>query len=217
MSPAAVADVDVVYPACDVDLFALRRWREHLAHACALGPSISVSTKASLTEADVEEIRLHSESLVQRGRVLKIGVSFSTRERVRVLEPNAPSYSKRMDTLRLLSQAGIHTALVLRPLLPDVRPEEYAAIVDDGHAFTDIVLTGPEHLDDDPEHARQQIRGAEPVTRVSIAWLETAPDWPSRRSFAQEVAVRRQAERHGMTVFDSDSEVMAAALNRTNS
>ena len=49
-SPELLEGIDVVYPACDVDLFATNKPLEILRRAAALGPSISVSTKAALSD-----------------------------------------------------------------------------------------------------------------------------------------------------------------------
>src|SRR5580704_15745307 len=76
-TPELLRGIDVLYPACDVDLFARKDAVSVLERIAMLGCSISVSTKASLSETVVNQIlRIHRQ-LHSVGSVLKTSISFS--------------------------------------------------------------------------------------------------------------------------------------------
>jgi hypothetical protein len=209
--------VHLLYPACDVDLFAMRRWPRYLSDAVELGVSISISTKAALHAADVEQLQEFSQRLARSGHVLKVGVSVTTRSRARDLEPRAPTYEARLETLRQLRVGGVATALVLRPLLADVAPDEYASIVQEAAAYTDCVLTGPEYLDDLADHPRRVITAPHdpPLARV-VGWAAGSPSWLGREAVAQETRVRETAGTYGLRVFESDGALMDHLISRAS-
>jgi len=216
--PNRLRGIDVVYPACDVDLFALKQWPRLLRRAAALGPSISISTKAALDREAVRDLAEIARDLESRGMVLKIGVSISTSSRCDELEPHAPGYRRRLETLERLALDGIPSALILRPLLVDVAPNEYEAIVADASPFTDLILTGPEHLDNDQAHSRHHPRAPHPRPRARpITWAVNKPHWASRSAPAQERAARRAATKFGLKVFDTDLSLMAYLIYRGSS
>jgi hypothetical protein len=205
-----LAAVDVVYPACDVDLFALARWRDHLQRTARLGTSISISTKAQLDRGAVAVIAAVARELAARGQVLKVAISVSTRSRAAEYEPRAPSYQDRMATLRRLADGGVPTALVLRPLLAEIPAHEYATIVRDTPRGIRYVLTGPEHLDADPGHARRAIGTGLGAPRSGpVAWARDSPTWLRRDAGAQEAAVNLAAAGRDMRVFQNDMALMS--------
>lgn len=215
--PGQLTGVDVIYPACDVDLFALKRWPELLARAADLGPAISLSTKAALGQGDVDALLAIDEQMRARGSVLKVGISFSTRTRCHELEPRAPRYRQRLESLQRLAGAGIFTALVLRPLLVDIAPSEYEAIVEDAAVFTPRILIGPEHLDDDEHHSRRHPRVPhQPPAQRVVSWAVDSPRWTSRDAIAQERAVRQAAWRRGLHLFESDLDLMASVIENAS-
>lgn len=201
--PELLTGVDVVYPACDVELFALRGWRNVLARAASLQRHVSISTKASLSESDVRDVALVSAQLRDAGLLLKVGISFSTRDRIDVIEPRAPSYGARLATLRALHAHGVATALVLRPLLVDVPTDEYLGILGDARPMTRVLLTGPEHLDSDMGHDRRAPLGGS-VRRGSVRWAERVPVWETR--FSQHIELVEAAAR-GLGFWSARSDL----------
>lgn len=213
--PRHLHGVDVLYPACDVDLFALKSWPQILERAVALGPSISLSTKAELDHTAVARLRKAVDLMSSRGRLLKVGVSISTQSRCEELEPHAPAYIQRLQTLNRLSSAGIPTALVLRPLLVDISPSEYESIIEDAAPSISHVLTGPEHLDDNPTHSRHSAQAPHPPPeKRAVHWAVNAPLWTGRTAPVQERAVRLAAAQRGLRVFETDLDLMQDLMRR---
>ena len=144
-----------------------------LRRAAALGRSISVSTKAALSNQLVTELAEVARGVERCERVLKIGVSISTKYNCKTLEPRAADYSARVEDLRLLRCASIPTCLVLKPILSDVPAEEYCEIISDVAGVTDCILIGDEYLDISSPRISLGTAFQRPV-----AWAVNKPTWP---------------------------------------
>jgi hypothetical protein len=204
-SPKPLEGVDVIYPACDVDLFATSTPMEVVRRAAAFRLSISISTKAALSEQRVMELAEVGRELEDYGRVLKIGVSISTKHNIRTLEPRTCSYSSRLENLRLLQRASVTSCLVLKPILSDISLGEYSEIIDDICGLTDTVLIGDEYLD-----ASKPRISLLNVTQRPVNWVNNTPNWPVSTQAQRASCVKAHAKARGLRVYDSDLDLMAA-------
>lgn len=202
-----VRDAEIIYPACDVDLFARHDYLDVLERTSRFGASISVSTKASITERTANELARISDRLRSEGLLLKVGVSFSTKRRIPEIEPRTSSYRVRLRSLAWLAARGIASAVVLRPLLADIGDEEYIEIIDDCGPMVRNVLLGDEWLDiQNPE-----VVGSTAVWR-RVSWLERAPEWPHYADRARTDRLLRYARGRGLRAFESDLNLMEALV-----
>lgn len=200
--PQMAKAAEVVYPACDVDLFARRDWNEVLTRCLKFERSISVSTKAPVTREMALPLARIASQLRRQGLVLKVGVSVSTKRRIANLEPRTSDYRARIAGLDLLRQHEIETALILRPLLEEVADGEYLEVLDDAAPVVDRVLLGGEWLDADGH------RGTGETSSGSVSWLSGAPVWPSRPQEDRIQSMARAAEARGLQAFTSDLQLM---------
>lgn len=202
---------DFLYPDCDGDLFASKSWFEVLGRLAGMPYSISLSTKDHLSTAQVEAALELQEHLRRRGKFLKIGVSFSTKNSVDDIEPKTPRYDLRLASLKQLAAFGIPTALVLRPLLPEVSTAEYREILVDAKEFTDYVLLGEEWLDSqDPRPLLGEARGLARIEPSRVRWLEGSPKWVKRGIQGRTAELSEIASMLGLKPFDSDLDLMAS-------
>ena len=209
--PSLLGDAAVLYPACDVDLFARRDALEVVERTARLGRSISISTKARIRPSVVEALGAVSARLAGEGRVLKVAVSISAKARAAEIEPHTPAYRFRLATLAALASAGVPTALVLRPLLPDVPIGEYEEILEDARGLATAVLVGDEYVDRDPER-RRPIAGDDPLATRAVNWAAGRPTWPVRDQAARAEHLTQAARTLGLRVYASDLELMGALL-----
>lgn len=212
--PAVLKDVDVVYPSCDIDLFALKDPIGVLERVSRLERSVSVSTKAKLSEEVVLCLANVARSIEEMGHVLKIGVSFSTKLLIESIEPRTAPYRDRMENLRLLKTHGIWSCLVLKPILIDVPAEEYCEIVTDASLLTSSVLVGDEYLDADGEHRRASSAIEPRLSNRQVAWAARQPTWPVRMAEKHVHAIEACAEDLGMCCFASDLDLMESLIPR---
>lgn len=208
-SPHILEDVDVIYPACDMDLFATNRHLDILRKTAALGRSISISTKAVLSNSIVTELARLAVQLRTFDCVLKVGISISTKSNCGTLEPRAACYSKRLLNLKLLKQAFVPNCVVLKPLLSDIPLSEYYEILHDVVGLTQNILIGDEYLD-----------VATPRTQATnqrtVSWAVNQPIWPVNFQSERKTAIKMRASALGLHVFDSDLDLIAALLQMRN-
>lgn len=207
--PSRLDGIDVVYPACDSDLFARSDYDSVLNRTAALGRSVSISTKAPIRSQHLDALAAATARLRGRG-IIKVGVSISTKSRIAELEPRSGDYASRLRSLQLLRVAGVANCLVLRPLLAEVGFEEYEEILLDSVGLTDCVLLGDEWLDD-PAREPNGTQPAE-IRLERVNWLPGQPLWPKRVDLELHRSVAEVAKRLGFRTFESDLDVMADLL-----
>jgi DNA repair photolyase len=88
---------------------------------------VGVITKAALIERDIDLLQRLSDS----ARVgVTITVPFWNREHARIIEPYAPSPSRRMQTVRRLSDAGIVVNVNVAPVIPGLNDRDIPAVLE---------------------------------------------------------------------------------------
>lgn len=201
--------VDVIYPACDVDLFARCDALQILSQAADLNRSISISTKASLSGTTIAELAEVNETMRERHCLLKISVSLPARDHIPLLEPRTASYEDRLDALKALATAGILTSVNLKPLMLDVPTDEYVQILTDVAPFVKHVLLGDEYLD---PTAPRQMRSMHQVVYRTVSWAEGDPSWPAIPAEQHRRALYAKAGAIGLRCWESDIEFMSYAM-----
>ncbi|GAA4065110.1 hypothetical protein GCM10023065_15970 [Microbacterium laevaniformans] len=211
--PTLARDVDVIYPACDTDLFARSDFEEILQTVAKFGKSISISTKASIGRRAVAALQATTVQLEKSGAVLKVGVSVSTKYSVAEIEPRTPGYRSRVRSLAQLKSAGIANSLVFRPLLADVSDREYEEIMRDCEGLTERILLGDEWLDAGDRFRVARGADATPVISVrSVGWARSNPDWAQRYIPGRAQSLQSYGESLGFRVFDSDASLMGDVI-----
>jgi DNA repair photolyase len=90
------------------------------------GHPVGIVTKSALVVRDIDIL----QRMAARG-LAKVALSVTTLDRrlARRMEPRASTPSRRLDTLRQLSQAGIPTAVMAAPVVPALNDHEIEAIL----------------------------------------------------------------------------------------
>jgi DNA repair photolyase len=87
---------------------------------------VTIITKGNLVRRDVDVLQeLHRTS----GCTVSLSIPFSRDEDARAIEPFASPPSKRFETLRLLSKAGLDTAVAVAPIIPGLNDDQVAEIL----------------------------------------------------------------------------------------
>ena len=92
---------------------------------------VVVVTKSSLILRDIDILsRMAAKGLA------KVGISVTTMDRKlsRLMEPRAATPSKRLDTIRALSEAGIPVAAMVAPVIPGLNDHEIERILESAEA-----------------------------------------------------------------------------------
>ena len=214
-NPERCTSVDILYPACDSDLFARSDFDSILERVAKFGKSVSVSTKAQIGNRAVSALQELRSALASSSAVIKVGISISTKYSVSSIEPRTPGYDARLRSLARLRQEDIPSALILRPLLSDVSDAEYEEILTDCSELTNRVLVGDEWLDQGNRFREaRSLAGSSVISQAVVNWLPTKPEWSRRSSPGRVDKIRSVAERLGLALFESDVELMHDVLNR---
>jgi DNA repair photolyase len=209
-----LTDIDVIYPACDVDLFALQKhWKMVLEKAAELGRSISVSTKAALTRAQIDGISCLAEAGRASGCVIKVSASASTMYSCAELEPRAAGWDERLENLARLFDAGVTSCLVLKPVLAEVPTAEYREMLTQAAAVTAAVVLGDEYVDDDQRRRRPSSAGAaDQLSSRQVGWIDGNPHWLVRDSRTRLELLGEHARTVGLMPYFSDLHFMERAI-----
>ncbi len=82
---------------------------------------VGIITKAVLLLRDMDVLkRLHAEAWIQ----VYFSIPFSDNETARKVEPQAPSITKRLEALKMLSDAGIPTGISIAPVIPGLNEDD---------------------------------------------------------------------------------------------
>ncbi|MGF9562698.1 PA0069 family radical SAM protein [Neorhizobium sp. JUb45] len=92
---------------------------------------VLIVTKGSLITRDIDIL----SDMASRG-LAKVGISVTTLDRklARSMEPRAATPSRRLDTIRTLTEAGIPTAVMVSPVIPALNDHEIERVLEAGHA-----------------------------------------------------------------------------------
>ena len=91
------------------------------------GHPVGIVTKSALVARDIDIL-----SRMARRNLAKVAISVTTLDPklARTMEPRAPTPPKRLETLKLLSEAGIPTTVMVAPVIPALNDSEIERILD---------------------------------------------------------------------------------------
>jgi DNA repair photolyase len=102
----------------------MRRILEVLERA---GHPVGIVTKSNLVVRDLDIL-----SRMARRNLVRVGISVTTMDPqlARVMEPRAPTPSRRLEALRQLAEAGVPTTVMVAPVIPAINDAEIERILD---------------------------------------------------------------------------------------
>jgi DNA repair photolyase len=108
-----------------------RIMREILEVLEARGHPVGIVTKSALVTRDMDILG----RMAERG-LAKVALSITTLDRklARTMEPRAATPPKRLEALKLLSQAGIPVSVMVAPVIPGLNDPEIERILDSAYA-----------------------------------------------------------------------------------
>jgi DNA repair photolyase len=139
-------EVDVIQPACDVELLLLPNALQILEELSKYGKSISFATKANVNERTAELLAGIHNKLVKVNAILQIAVSLTRLVHWQDVERFTVSPELRIKSLKTLYGYGIPTTVAIKPLLPFVPSNEICDIVSMTQKYCHGYLTGPTYL-----------------------------------------------------------------------
>jgi DNA repair photolyase len=87
---------------------------------------VAIITKGKLVRRDVDVLQ---ELQRKAGCSVAVSVPFADDDQARAIEPFASSPSKRFETMRILSEAGIDTSVAVAPIIPGLNDDQIPQIL----------------------------------------------------------------------------------------
>jgi len=108
-----------------------RIMREVLEVLDATSHPVGIVTKSALVLRDIDIL-----SRMAKRNLVKVALSVTTLDRklARAMEPRAATPQRRLDAIRLLSEAGVPTTIMVAPIVPALNEAEVERILEAGHA-----------------------------------------------------------------------------------
>ncbi|MBN8996675.1 MAG: PA0069 family radical SAM protein [Rhizobiales bacterium] len=108
-----------------------RIMREILEVLDATSHPVGIVTKSALVLRDIDIL-----SRMAKRNLVKVALSVTTLDRklARAMEPRASTPQRRLDAIRLLSEAGVPTTVMVAPIVPALNEAEVERILEAGHA-----------------------------------------------------------------------------------
>ncbi len=108
-----------------------RIMREVLEVLDAANHPVGIVTKSALELRDIDILSRMAER-----NLAKVALSVTTRDRklARAMEPRAATPERRLGAIRLLSEAGVPTTVMVAPIIPALNEPEIERILDAAHA-----------------------------------------------------------------------------------
>ena len=91
------------------------------------GHPVGIVTKSALVVRDLDIL-----SRMAKRNLVKVGISVTTMDAklARTMEPRASTPSKRLEALKILTEAGIPTKVMISPIIPALNDQEMERILD---------------------------------------------------------------------------------------
>lgn len=218
--------LNIVYPSIDSEFFdnpnALLQL-ENMAK-CSVGCKIlfNLSTKSKIDKETLKKLaQINAEMIDKEKGFVKVGVTFTTKYRINEFEPKSSSYSERLNTLDELACCGIPTSISIRPVLPFIRAEEYADIIDETSEFTDMYHLGSLYVEYGSSFYNNYIKGKGYKQDISpVEWLngkkmlKVAESSILKEQLITYIESKNIQTGEGINVFDSEKDLMEFIYNR---
>jgi DNA repair photolyase len=149
---------------------------------------VALITKSQLVIRDLDLL----ERLAQRGLV-KAAISVTTLDRriSRVMEPRAAAPHRRIETIRILAEAGVPTTVMVAPIIPAINDSEIEAILEEcaragASAAGYVVLRLPREIKDLfrewlAHHFPDRATRVMSIVRQMRGGLDYDPNWGKRQ------------------------------------
>jgi DNA repair photolyase len=210
----AATSVDIIQPACDIEIFLVPQVLEKLSELAELGKTISFATKFRLTKKTAIKLSSLNKQLSKQGAILQIAVSFSRLENWKEIELYAPSPAERLKTLKLLYENHIPTTVAIRPLLPFVPENELEELIDYTQQYCYGYISGPVYLTPALKTYMQQRKFEANIEVETVSWMKDNPNVETIRSKRLEQVLETRAKLYNKFVFADNLSAVMFLINR---
>ncbi len=208
------SNVEVIQPACDIEIFLVPQVLEKLSELAKLGKSISFATKFKITEETAIKLSSLNQQLSIKGAILQIAVSFSRLENWKEIELYAPSPNERLKTLKLLYENEIPTTVAIRPLLPFIPEKELIELIDITQQYCYGYISGPVYTTPALKAYMKQKKIEANIELNKVSWMKDNPQVETICSKHLEQVLEARAKQHNKFVFEDNISAVIFLRNK---
>jgi DNA repair photolyase len=167
-------EIKTIMLGCDTEFFQNKKEAlDVLKQLSDLDKDISIITKLSLDDNFVENLKIISNKMNEKGNFITFSVSIPCFESSSKWEPKVPKVEQRIDTLKKVSDIGINSMVAVRPLIPNIDKSELDKIINltSSHVFG--YYSGPLYL----KNFDNELLSKEELTELGCTFDEIEPNW----------------------------------------
>jgi DNA repair photolyase len=202
-------EITLIMLGCDTEFFQNKKNAlEILEKILKLNKDISVITKLSLPSEFIDKLKSINDDMKTRGNVLSFSVSIPCAQSAVLWEPDAPSFEKRVETLKEASSSGLMTMVAIRPLLPDVSDAELEKIVNATKEYAHGYYSGPLYLKNtDAFDLKNRVPDLK-IVRMQPHWMPKNNEFDKVEREGQMGILKAILNKHGKPLFEGAAEGM---------
>ncbi|MDO8486482.1 MAG: radical SAM protein [Candidatus Staskawiczbacteria bacterium] len=198
-------EISLIMLGCDTEFFQSKKNSlDILRKLIALHKDISVITKLELSNAFIKNLKEIDRELTKNGNLFSFSVSIPCMESAKEWEPKAPHPLKRIETLKLVHQAGIKTLVAIRPLLPNISVEELSRIIEPTKDYCCGYYSGPLYLKN-PDHLLID-KSVLKIERLQPHWMPSGNIFYKVERDGQLNLLKSLLDKHGKCLFEGAAE-----------
>lgn len=205
-------NVQVLYPAHDIELFLIKDWDKKLMELTSFGIPINVATKSGLGAKHIEQLKTIDEALKEKGALLHMAVSLTRLHDWKNIETRTPSPERRIATAKSLSEAGLAVTIALRPTLPFVPEKEFEELIARTAPYCESYSTGPLYLTPQMKQYMDEKQPGYQTELVKPSWIKGRPFIEAVNTDTTIALVKAIAQRWDRPVFNSSPKAVEHAL-----
>ncbi len=204
----------IIQPAADVELTLVPDYIGLLGKLIPYKKHISFSTKTRAKNLDISGLIKINEELMKSDYFLQVAVSILKLNEWRELELKTPSPFERIETLKILFDAGLKTSVAFRPLLPFINKSEIEEIVELTHRYTYAYLTGPTYLTPALKKYMAEKEYNYDCKQKAVSWIPNKPSMDFIKSEVLEKHLKISANKYNLPVYSNNVDlVLSLAKN----
>lgn len=200
----------ILYPVCDSEISYQNNlfWKQMLKklEELTFPAVICLSSKCYWDDDKLEDIVRYNSS---HASTIKLAVSFSAMENLDIIEPNASSFSERVNLLKRIISLGIPTNILLKPILPFVTLDEYKSLVDVCSTMSKNFVIGGLYVDKNSDFFKEFICDKYRIVKRYSTWLKKELDYVEHPQYNELVSYINKI---GCKTFESDYDYVKKTI-----
>lgn len=207
---------EIIYPSCDSELVFDDAFFKMIDDITTMSQYkiFSFSTKRTLSLSVIKRLQeLNRRMILGKKGFIKVNVSITNKMRIGELEPSSASYEDRLETLHRLNQFNVPNSVIIKPILPFIKDEEYINIINDTSSLTEYYTLGGLYFSQESNFYKSYLTEYEYEDRA-VSWLGYKPYWKYISYDNRSEVLKAIIKNNGCKYFESDKDMIDDMFER---